>query len=1230
MSARDRLDSYLEQLKKRLRLGVLARGAAIVVSAALAATVVLVLITNAFAFSDRSLISARGALILVLALAAGFGIAMPLYGLNRRRAANRAEAAFPQFEQRLVTYAERDPREREPFIELLAADTLELARATRPAQLVPDRKLLLALLAGATSLGILIWMIAAGPGYLGYGAARLWSGSPHGVAAFYDIRVSPGDAIVRRNANQTVTAQLVGLESNQVYLYARYRSASKWDQAAMQPQNGASGFQFVFAGVPEDVEYYVEASPLQSRHFKLRVADLPSIKQIRVTYRFPAWTGLRDAAGQSGGDLRAVQGTEAELSILTDRPLNDGVLVLDNEQELALAGGDGNLYKGTIRIEKDGLYHVAAVDQGQRVRLSDDFFIEAQKANPPEVSITRPGGDYRASPIEEVTVSVKAQGDFGLSEVGLHYSVNGGPDHAVEMLKQKGAKEADGSTTIYLEDFQLVPGDVVSVYATAKDARAEARSDMSFIQAEPFERDYSQSQVAGGAGGGLGGDQYEIAQREKEIIAATWKQQGDKRASEQAAAGAAKFLSGVQSKLRDQALSLAGRLQARELTGENEEFSSFQQDMNAAAEAMSPASEKLRQQKWSDAIPSEQKALQYLLRAEATFRQIQVAFGNGGGGGGGAGAGRDLANLFDLELDTAKNQYETGQTADSAKLRAQEIDKALQKLDELARREQELAEQQRNSNGQSVQQRWQQEMLRREAEQLQRQMEQLAQNNRQGAQQGNQQGGSQQGNSQGGSQQGGSASSGRTGSGRSQGVADQRIQEALDSLRQANEDLRRASSGQSQADARRAADRLREAGNLLNGIQQQQAPGQLDSLAREADRLASAQQDQAARMRKMFGDQGGQQPQSALGRRWFGGGSDEQSKLADERQLLADDLSRLEKAMQDAARNLRASEPAATSKLHEALGGMDQADLQARLQRSAESIRQGMDPDSNSVEPAIGAGLERLREQLHQAQQAVSGPEQGSPEEALNRVEQLRRQMEALTQRLGSRNTGGRQAGQQGRGSQQGQSNQEGQQAPSGQGQQGQSNPQRQSGQAQQAASGQQGGQAGNSQQAPGGQQGGQGSQSQGANDGFQHGGPGGPRTWQGGFNAGGYIQPYGGDRQPSSDSGASIELTLRNALHELNGLRQDLRSQPESLADVQELIREVQRLGPGNFPGDPALVDQLRTQLLANVDKLELQLRRDLDAQQSGQIRSGDSYRVPEGYQDPVAEYFRRLSERH
>ena len=88
-------------------------------------------------------------------------------------------------------------------------------------------------------------------------------------------------------------------------------------------------------------------------------------------------------------------------------------------------------------------------------------------------------------------------------------------------------------------------------------------------------------------------------------------------------------------------------------------------------------------------------------------------------------AGRDLASLFDLELDTEKNQYETAQTASPAEQHEKDVEDALEKLDALAKRQEELANQQHNPQ-QSFQERWQQEMLRREAEQLQRQMEQLA------------------------------------------------------------------------------------------------------------------------------------------------------------------------------------------------------------------------------------------------------------------------------------------------------------------------------------------------------------------------------------------------------------------------------------------------------------------------------------------------------------------------
>jgi hypothetical protein len=85
------------------------------------------------------------------------------------------------------------------------------------------------------------------------------------------------------------------------------------------------------------------------------------------------------------------------------------------------------------------------------------------------------------------------------------------------MLKGAGAKEARGATTLFLEDSKLVPGDIIAVYATARDARSSTKSDIYFIEAQPFERNYSQSQQGGGGGGGGDEDDNgrEISKRQK-------------------------------------------------------------------------------------------------------------------------------------------------------------------------------------------------------------------------------------------------------------------------------------------------------------------------------------------------------------------------------------------------------------------------------------------------------------------------------------------------------------------------------------------------------------------------------------------------------------------------------------------------------------------------------------------------------------------------------------------
>ncbi len=106
---------------------------------------------------------------------------------------------------------------------MLAADTLSVARDAHPANLAPNNKLYFLAGAGLACVVVLAWLVAAGPGYLGYGASLLWTGPK--ATPLYDIRVTPGNVAVRRNSDQLVTAQIIGLKPEKVQLFARYKSA---------------------------------------------------------------------------------------------------------------------------------------------------------------------------------------------------------------------------------------------------------------------------------------------------------------------------------------------------------------------------------------------------------------------------------------------------------------------------------------------------------------------------------------------------------------------------------------------------------------------------------------------------------------------------------------------------------------------------------------------------------------------------------------------------------------------------------------------------------------------------------------------------------------------------------------------------------------------------------------------------------------------------------------------
>ncbi|MBI5280387.1 MAG: hypothetical protein HY858_01805 [Candidatus Solibacter usitatus] len=960
MTSLERFRAYLSEIELRLKWRSQARGAALFAFALLAATVALSLVADHFAFSGTAAFWSRLVLFLAAGCAAAFGLGIPALLPRRGQAARLLERTAAGLEQRALTLDQAP--DSNPFAELLAQEALARAASMPPRSLVSSR--ILGGLAGSALAGVavLIWLTLAGPGSLGYGAHLLWAGAPRtGEGPLYQLAVKPGDAKVRRGGDLAVEALLSGFETPLVSLRARRAGSAQWETLRMEPRPGGRGFAFLFSGLASDVEYQVEAGRLRSPAYRLSVVDLPGVKSIRATYHYPAWLGLRPVAQEQGGDLRAVEGSEADVLIETTQPLPAGVLVLDDGARIALSSVRGNLLQARVPIRRDGAYYVAAIDDGTPLRLSQDYFIEAQPEKPPRIRISRPGRDTRVSPIEEVTVEVEASDDFGLHQVELKYSVNGGPEQTVPVLKQPGAKDARGGTLIALEEFKLAPGDVVAMHAAAAGARATSRTDMMFLEAQPFEKEFQQSQSAGGGGGEMGERQNEISRRQKEIIAATFNHVRAPKPKAQASEEAA-FLGGMQQKLSEQAKSLAQRMRSRDLTGTNEEFQRFAREMDEASRDMLEAAAPIKARQWKDALPPEQRALQHLLRAESIFRQIQVAFEQQqGGGGGGGGQMRDLESLFDLELDTGKNQYETAQNAGGGQQKEKEVDEALKKLEELARRQQDLAQQQQKGKQQQFEQRWAQEMLRREAEDLRRRMEQMES----GAQQ-----------SQGSSSQ----------------QRDQRMGRAGQQLERALEDMRRAQSQSTQGaseNARRAAERIEEAGRDLRGMRRQQSGERLDEIARRAAELADKQKRFEQQLNQAYPPNS--QPRAA---------GAQAEAMAKEKEAMQRDWQTLEQRMRETARSLESSRKGAASKLREALGEAQQNELGVRLKLGAEWMRRGLAPYIGSREKAVTQILDQLNRQANQAREMAGQGDPGQQqareqaERGLSRIERLREQLQ--------------------------------------------------------------------------------------------------------------------------------------------------------------------------------------------------------------------------------------------
>lgn len=984
----DELLRIIHDVRRRWRWRVVARSLTVIAAAGAATVAVAACGLEALRFSPGAILAARAVTGVVFLALGWFFFVRPL----ARRVTDQQVALYleehePSLQAALVSAVGAGAPDRTPdrtgesvaLLTRLVETAIEVCQRGDLARGLERQSLRRTLVAFAAVTLVAAAIFGAGPAFLRHGALAVLVPTT-GVAAAspYRIDVEPGNATVSRGADVTVSARLDGFTATEVDLFTRLSASAPFERAPMvfvPPGSEADvspSFELTLPALREAVEYFVSAAGVRSPVYTLTAADLPYVERLRLEYVFPSYTGLPPVIVERGGDIAVLRGTTVRVFARSTVPSGSGRVVLGAATHVALTPGDDGTFAGEFAVNEDGIYRIdLATAGGAFVAASPQYTIDALADDPPTVTFARPARDLRATNIDEIYVEAAAEDDFGVARLDLVYAVNGGPELLVRLAgpARRPLRSVTAGHTFFLEELGLQPGDVVSYFARGADNDAvagakAATSDIFFLQIQPFRKDYraadsqagAQSQAGNQAGGA---DPSALSEQQRRIVSATFNLERDRqRVGAEAFRQDVVLLALAQGQLKERASALAGQILGR-VADADPAMRAVAGALTDAATAMGSAEQRLQARDAKNAIPPEQQALAHLQRAEESYRDVRVRMEQQGGGGGqGASAAADeLADLFQLELDKLRNQYETFQRSQQQAADTK-VDEVLERLKELARRQEQEAERQRqlanNRQSASGASAARQRQLADETEEAARQLERLS---------------------------------------REEGRRD--LEATARGLRQAADAMRRAAAGGDAA----AFAQAQEAAEALG-----QARDRLDR--DRGDRMARAINEALARVRRLEQTQGEVRDEVKSLPASGGPRRDQLQRVFERKDALAAEVADVERQLDRTASDHRRERQQAARLVQEAADAMRDTRLKEKI-RYSKGVAQNAPPEAAAdFEDQIGADFAALAERLQAAARAAAAPNRDRRAEALSRARDLVRGLESLDQRAREANAG--------------------------------------------------------------------------------------------------------------------------------------------------------------------------------------------------------------------------------
>jgi len=228
-----------------------------------------------------------------------------------------------------------------------------------------------------------------------------------------DIIVEPGDCAVERGSSLLIRATL----KNQQTPYIELRDGIRRTEQ-MIPQR--SSFIYSISEISGNLQYRITAGGRKTGWYTVRVVDKTAVERVKLTYRFPDYTGMKPRSEEKQlSEIAALYGTTVTAEFVFNNPVRDAWMVFGTGEKLESRGVSKS--KTFTFVLRDAtffeLHYRDFVTNREIITPKEKISIIFDQI--PFIEFVEPGKDLMAKPGTTIPITLKASDDFGISSIRL-------------------------------------------------------------------------------------------------------------------------------------------------------------------------------------------------------------------------------------------------------------------------------------------------------------------------------------------------------------------------------------------------------------------------------------------------------------------------------------------------------------------------------------------------------------------------------------------------------------------------------------------------------------------------------------------------------------------------------------------------------------------------------------------------------------------------------------------